>query len=212
MTGQADAKSARVVIVDDDEAIRDSLSVLLETRGFAVDAFASGPELLTAYEPSWQGCVMLDVRMPVMDGLDVLKELMQRSCKMPVIIMTAHGDVPLAVRAMKAGAVDFLEKPIEPEALLSAVHVALKHGPNQPRPAGDESIAVLEQRFRELTPREREVLTCLVRGQSNKLIAYELDISPRTVEMHRARVMQKMEAQSLSQLVRMALALGVNPD
>lgn len=212
MTGQSEAPSLWVIIVDDDEAIRDSLSVLLETRGFAVKAFASGPELLSAYEPSWRGCVVLDVRMPVMDGLDVLKELMQRRCRMPVIIMTAHGDVPLAVRAMKAGAVDFLEKPIEPESLLSAVHAALKHGPNQPKLAGDESVAAFEQRYRQLTTREREVLTCLVRGQSNKVIAYELDISPRTVEMHRARVMQKMEAESLSQLVRMALALGINPD
>jgi two-component system response regulator FixJ len=201
-----------VVIVDDDEAIRDSLSVLLETRGFAVQTYASGPDVLGAHQPSWQGCLLLDVRMPGMDGLEVQKELEARENHMPVIIMTAHGDVPLAVRAMKAGAVDFLEKPIEPEQLLSCVRTALRRNPKRSQAPGGDDLELIEKRLGLLTAREREVLDCLVRGRSNKLIAYELDISPRTVEMHRARVMQKMEAQSLSQLVRMALAIGIEPD
>jgi two-component system response regulator FixJ len=201
-----------VVIVDDDEAIRDSLSVLLETRGFAVQTYASGPEVLAAHESTWRGCLLLDVRMPAMDGLEVQKELEAHENQMQVIIMTAHGDVPMAVRAMKAGAVDFLEKPIDPEHLLSCVRTALRCNSKRPQGPTGNNLDLIEQRLDRLTAREREVLECLIRGRSNKVIAYELDISPRTVEMHRARVMQKMEAQSLSQLVRMALAVGIEPD
>ena len=205
------AAEQKIVIVDDDEAIRDSLCVLLETRGFAVQAYASGPEFLRALDPASEGCLLIDMRMPVMDGLEVQKELAARGSKLAVIMMTAHGDVTLAVRAMKAGAVDFLEKPLEPELLLKAVRAALHHGPRPQRSAAGEDMAHAETCFAQLTAREREVLQRLVAGRSNKAIAYELDISPRTVEMHRAHVMQKMKAESLSQLVRMALALGIEP-
>jgi two-component system response regulator FixJ len=205
------ASESKIIIVDDDEAIRDSLRALLEARGFEVRAFASGPELLAALDPACSGCLLLDIRMPAMDGLEVQKALSERGSALAVVMMTAHGDVPMAVRAMKAGAADFLEKPLEPELLLSAVRLALRRAPGRAPSAVREDVALVEQRLAQLTQREREVLDRLVAGRSNKVIAYELDISPRTVEMHRARVMQKMEAQSLSQLVRMALALGIEP-
>jgi two-component system response regulator FixJ len=202
----------KLIIVDDDEAVRDSLAMVLESRGYSVMAFASGPEFLSAHQPDWHGCAFVDVRMPGIDGLEVQQQLLSRGSQLAVVIMTAHGDVPIAVKAMKAGALDFLEKPVEPERLLDALRLA-EESRQQMRPpsSAGADVASIRKRHAELTDREGEVLVRLVKGQSNKVIAYELDISPRTVELHRARVMQKMEARSLSNLVRMALAIGIDP-
>lgn len=192
-----------VVVVDDDDAVRDSLQILLESAGFTVEAFASPVEFLASPAPAEAGCLLVDVRMPEMDGIQVQETLNAGNSQLPVIVMTGHADVPLAVRAMKAGAVDFVEKPFDDEAIIETVRRAL-----QLRPAANPEVA---QRIAQLTPREREVLEGLVAGHANKVIAYELDISPRTVEIHRARVMEKMQARSLSQLVRMALEAGIAP-
>jgi two-component system response regulator FixJ len=205
------ASDFKLVVVDDDEAVRDSLAILLEARGFSIETYPSGPAFLSAIRPEWQGCAFIDVRMPVMDGLEVQQQLLKRNSQLAVVIMTAHGDVPIAVKAMKAGAIDFLEKPVEPDRLVEAIRLVENGGHRNgvAPPAGD--VSAIRQRHSDLTDRERDVLVRLVRGLSNKVIAYELDISPRTVELHRARVMQKMEARSLSNLVRMALTIGIDP-
>ena len=213
-----------VFVVDDDEAVRDSVAVLLECAGFQVESFDSPVAFLESGAPSRGGCLLVDVRMPQMTGLDVQERLAEQGHAMPVIVMTGHADVPLAVRAMKAGAVDFVEKPFEEQALIDSIRSALRRAgktreaapaPAQPAPAASvtESAAdpELQGRLDSLTPRERDVLQWLVAGKSNKVIAFELSISPRTVEIHRARVMDKMRADSLPSLVRMALAAGVAP-
>ncbi len=217
-----------VFVVDDDEAVRDSVAVLLECAGFQVEVFDSPVAFLGSGAPSRGGCLLVDVRMPQMTGLDVQERLAEQGHAMPVIVMTGHADVPLAVRAMKAGAVDFVEKPFEEQALIDSIRSALRRAgkareaapaPAQPAPAasapeaapGSASDPELRGRLDSLTPRERDVLQWLVAGKSNKVIAFELSISPRTVEIHRARVMDKMRADSLPSLVRMALAAGVAP-
>ena len=192
-----------VFIVDDDDAVRDSLQVLLESAGLTVEAFASPTAFLGSSAPERPGCLLVDVRMPEMDGIELQEALTAANRRLPVIVMTGHADVPLAVRAMKAGAVDFIEKPFDDEVIIETVRRALEL-----RPAANPEIA---QRLALLTPREREVLEGLVAGRANKVIAFDLDISPRTVEIHRARVMEKMQARSLSQLVRMALEAGISP-
>ncbi len=192
-----------VYVVDDDEAVRDSLAVLLESEGFAVHSCASAEALRQAAPLGRRGCILLDVRMPGEDGLSLLAWLGGQPNGLPVIMITGHGDVAMAVRAMKQGAIDFIEKPFEPEDLLSAVRVAMRRT--------GASGASLSAALPQLTPREREVLEQLVRGRSNKLIGRELGISPRTVEIHRARLMEKMRAESLPQLVRLALAAGIDP-
>ena len=190
-----------VYIVDDDAAILDSLKILVESEGYRAVAFASALEFLASDAPAaLDGCLIADVRMPGMSGLELQEELNARGAKLPVIIMTGHGDVPLAVSAMKAGAVDFLEKPFDEEALLDSIRRAIE------KPAVDESVRQTLERMAALTPRENEVLDLLVLGRANKVIAYELSISPRTVEIHRARVMDKMGARSLAELVRMVLS------
>ena len=206
-----------VFVVDDDEAVRDSLTVMLEAEGLAVEAFPSGRALLEALTPGRAGCVVADVRMPDMDGLELLDRLMARDGgRLRVIIMTGHGDVPMAVRAMKAGAVDFIEKPFAPEVIVGVVRRALEA--RRPAPAGAAAVAAAAAeadeaaaRLASLTAREAEVLEQLVIGRPNKVIAHELGISARTVEIHRARVMEKTGARSLSHLVRIALAAGVDP-
>lgn len=197
-----------VFVVDDDEAVRDSLRTLLEIEGFACTTFPSAESFCAAYRPDWRGCLLLDVRMPGMDGVELLETLAQRRSELPVVLMTGHGDVPLAVRAMKAGALDFLEKPVDHDVLLGCLRGAL----DQARQRSEEQGAATEisGRLDSLTARERDVLECLVIGAANKVIAHELGISPRTVEVYRARVMEKMQARSLSQLVRMALAAGIS--
>jgi two-component system, LuxR family, response regulator FixJ len=198
-----------VYIVDDDEAVRDSLSVLLESKGYAVRSFDSAPEFLAAAALLPIGCVIVDIRMPDMDGLELQRRLMDRSRDLPLIVITGHGDVPLAVRAMKAGAVDFIEKPFASEAILGSIEVALSRltAPDADDPAKPAAIAKLAL----LSPRELQVLEGLLAGLPNKTIAYDLQISPRTIEIHRARVMDKMGARSLSELIRLALAAGVRP-
>ena len=199
----------RVYVVDDDEAVRDSLSVLLESKAFAVRSFASALEFLEAAPSLPTGCLIVDIRMPEMDGLELQQRLIDGSLDFPLIVITGHGDVPLAVRAMKAGAVDFIEKPFTSEAILNSLDVALSRlaGPSEQDPTATAAAAKLTL----LSPREREVLEGLLAGLPNKTIAYDLTISPRTVEIHRARVMDKMGARSLSELVRLALAAGVRP-
>lgn len=196
-----------IFIVDDDAAVRDSLAALLEAEGFAVEAFESAKTFLAGYAPKDACCVIADIRMPDMDGLQLQEEIIQRAWGLPVIIITGHGDVPLAVRAMKAGAVDFIEKPFDDEVLRASI----ARGIEQSRRARGESAATqeVEGRISQLTAREREVMEHLVAGRPNKVIAHRMDISPRTVEVHRGRVMDKMQARSLSDLVRMALAAKI---
>lgn len=199
-----------VIVVDDDEAVRDSLEILLAAEGFLVQTYGSAAQLLAEPALPAHGLLLLDVRMPEIDGLELQRRLVARGDTLPVIVMTGHGDVPIAVRAMKAGAADFIEKPFTAEAIVAAIRQAVAGG-RQKRAAGEAAEAI-RLRLDGLTPREREVLERLVVGRPNKVIAYELSISPRTVEIHRARVMEKMQADSLSHLVRLALAAGILPD
>jgi two-component system, LuxR family, response regulator FixJ len=204
------SEEARIFIVDDDEAVRDSLELLLRSSGFeSIVAYGSARAFLAEAAPMPGECLLLDVRMPDMDGLELQEELNRRGVKLPVIIMTGHGDVPIAVRAMKAGAMDFIEKPFSDELLVDCVRRARQQA-EEARRGGAEADDV-RRRLQDLTPREREVLQGMIAGQPNKLIAHALGISPRTVEIHRARVMDKMAARSLSALVRMALAAGIEP-
>jgi two-component system response regulator FixJ len=192
-----------VFIVDDDDAVRDSLRLLLETEGYRTEDFASARAFLDAYDAGRPGCLVADVRMPDMNGLELQEAVVERRLGVPVIIVTGHADVPMAVRAMKAGAIDFIEKPFADTAILDAVRRALAAG----TAPGDAALAAdATARVAALTPRERDVLGHLVQGRPNKIIAFELGISPRTVEIHRARVMEKMRADSLPHLVRLALA------
>ena len=200
---------AVVIIVDDDEAVRDSLETLLEAEGFEPRTYGSAQQLLAASDLPDLGCLLLDVRMPDMDGLELQRTLVDRNVTLPIIIMTGHGDVPIAVRAMKAGAADFVEKPFAAEAIVAAIRQAIERGPM--RRVAAEPADEIKARIDSLTPRERDVLDRLVAGRANKVIAFELDISPRTVEIHRARVMEKMQARNLSHLVRLSLAAGILP-
>ena len=201
------SETATVVVIDDDEAVLDSLRVLLESEGFDVETFERASIFLQGFDGKLPGCLVTDVRMPEMDGLELLQALSARGPLPPVIVVTGHGDVPMAVQAMKLGARDLLEKPFAPAALIASIRNALTAAA-RPAAATDPEIC---RRLELLTPREREVLEQLVLGRSNKGIARELAISPRTVEIHRARVMEKMGAASLSQLVRMAFAAGIDP-
>lgn len=195
--------STAVHIVDDDDALRDSLSAVLGRRGYAVSGFPDGRSFLEVVDRTRAGCVLLDVRLPDMSGLDVLGQTTKLAPHLAVVMLTGHGDVPLAVAAMKAGAVDFVEKPVRADALEAVIETAMG--------AKVSADPELMNRIAALTPREREVLDHLVVGRANKEIARVLGISPRTAEVHRARVMSKMEADSLSHLVRMAIEAGVQP-
>ena len=197
------SQDKNVYVIDDDPAMRDSLDFLLGSAGFNVRVFDSAQiflDELTKLEP---GCVVTDVRMPGIDGMEILRRVNAGARKLPVIVMTGHGDVPLAVEAMKLGALDFLEKPFEDERLIGMIETALSEQQNGSK--GDTASADMAARVASLTQRERQVMQGLVTGQSNKTIAREYDISPRTVEVYRANVMTKMQAGSLSELVRMAL-------
>src|SRR5208337_3282232 len=197
-------------IVDDDEAVRDSLSALLTSNTYTVKSFGSAPEFLAAAPSLPLGCLIVDIRMPEMDGLELQQRLGERGLDFPLIVISGHGEVPLAVRAMKAGAVDFIEKPFSSEAILNSLDLALSRlaAPNEQ----DLVAASAAAKLTLLSSRERQVLEGLLAGRPNKTIAYDLAISPRTVEIHRARVMDKMGARSLSELVRFALAAGVRPN
>lgn len=199
----------KIYIVDDDEAVRDSLQILAESYDYEPEVFDSGTAFLSAAESIGAGCVLLDVRMPDIDGLEIQARLAKANPQLAVIIITGHGDVPMAVKAMKAGAFDFLEKPFTDDALMDSLERAWTHRKDvaeSQEPGSDNEVL---GRIEALTPRERDVLDQLIIGRPNKIIAYELGISPRTVEVHRARVMDKMKAKSLSHLVRMALSAGL---
>jgi two-component system response regulator FixJ len=198
-----------VYLVDDEEAIRRSAGFMLKTSGFQVKPFPSGVEFLKEKELE-PGCVLLDIRMPGMDGLEVQRALHDRGSTLPVIVMTGHGDVTVAVQAMKGGAVDFIEKPFEKAVLMSALNEGFSRieQADRSRVRRDEA----ETRLHALTPRERDVLLGLVRGHPNKTIAYDLDISPRTVEIHRANLMTKLGVASLSEALRIAFAAGLGEE
>lgn len=198
---------ARVYIIDDDDGVRDSLTVQLEASGYEVENFASAISFLERAAAMPPGCVISDVQMPDMDGMELQRRLTEMQLHFPVVIMTGHGDVALAVRAMKDGAVDFIEKPFEENAVLESIQLAQSRFAAQR--ASEAVGATARERLAALTPREREVFDEMVRGKQNKVIAFDLNISPRTVEVHRARVLEKLEARSLSELVRLALAAGV---
>jgi two-component system response regulator FixJ len=196
-----------VHVIDDDEAVRESLSFLLRSAKLEVRTYESAAAFLNALPSVSAGCIVTDVRMPEVSGIDLLRRLRDRDIAMPVIVMTGHGDVRLAVEAMKIGAVDFFEKPFDDEALLASVRAAL--GNWQKGALQEAERAELRAKLESLSSREREVLNGLVAGLPNKTIAYDLGISPRTVEIYRANVMTKMNAGSLSELVRMALRAGL---
>jgi RNA polymerase sigma factor (sigma-70 family) len=196
-----------VFVVDDDESVRRSLERLVRSVGLNVETFATAREFLSADRPNWPVCLVLDVRMPGMSGLDLQEELIAAGYSMPVIFLTGHGDIPMSVRAMKAGAVDFLQKPFSDQDLLDAIHRAI----DQDTRARQErtEVSEIQRRVDSLTPREREVLALVVQGRLNKQIAYELGLSEKTVKAHRARVMEKMQADSLAHLVRLADKVGI---
>jgi two-component system response regulator FixJ len=199
----------KICLVDDDEGVRESLEALLWANGFETECFASAADFLARFDPAGVACVLIDVRMPGMDGLELLRTLGPARVRVPVVMMTAHADVPTAVRAMQAGAADFVEKPFSASRLLESIRQAVARAAPAPAAAADPDALA---RFATLTPRETEVMQQMVVGLPNKLIAYKLGMSPRTVEIHRSRVMQKTSASSLSHLVRMALRAGIDPD
>lgn len=200
--GGAASNTPTVFIVDDDAAVRDAIRCLVESVGLAARPFSSGLEFLDACGLSPSGCLVLDVRMAGMSGLDLQDELRRRSIDLSVIIITGHGDIPMAVQAIKHGAMDFLEKPFRNQVLLDSINRALEQ--NAKRCSEKSSLKDLEARYAQLTAREKEVLGLLVEGKASKLIAKDLGLSPRTVEVHRAHVMEKMGAHSVSDLIRMA--------
>ena len=203
------AEPRMVYVIDDEEPVRDSVAFLLEARELSVQSFPSADAFLAATPSLGPGCVLTDMQMPGTDGLALLRQIKERNLPWPVVVMTAHGEVSLAVQALKAGASDFIEKPFPGDVLIEAVLSALQAAEETREQATDR--AEIDSRIAMLTPREREVFAELVAGNQNKVIAYNLGMSPRTVEVHRARVMEKMGARNLSALVRMAVAASVAP-
>jgi two-component system, LuxR family, response regulator FixJ len=204
------APRGKVYVVDDDDAMRDSLDFLLGAAGFHVALFETARRFLDALPTLEFGCVVSDVRMPDIDGIELLKRLKASGSLFPVVIMTGHGDVPLAVDAMKLGAVDFVEKPFEDDRLIGMIETALRRA--EPGIRSEAITIEIQSRIATLSPRERQVMDGLIAGLSNKLIAREYDISPRTIEVYRANVMTKMQVASLSELVRLAMRGGVLRD
>jgi two-component system, LuxR family, response regulator FixJ len=200
----------KVYVIDDDEAMRDSLQFLLASADFEITLFESAQVFLDKLGGLDFGCIVSDVRMPEIDGIEMLRRLKGLGCRFPVIIITGHGDVPLAVEAMKLGAVDFLEKPFDDDLLISMVASGLKRA--EPEAKQEAVTRAITERIETLSPRERQVMDGLVAGLSNKAIAREYDISPRTIEVYRANVMTKMQAGSLSELVRLAMLAGALRD
>lgn len=195
----------KVFVVDDDEPVRDAIGMLLDTVGIDYAAFASAQDFLDAYDPACGGCLILDIRMPGMSGLDLQRKLIDMEADIPVVFITGHGDVPMAVEAMKRGAVDFIRKPFRDQELLDRVQEALNADADQRARHAD--LAAIHSRVAELTPREQQVFQRVADGQANKVVAIDLGISERTVEIHRSQVMQKTGARSLADLVRLKLAL-----
>jgi len=198
-----------VHIIDDDDAVRDSLAFLLSTAGIPAETHESATAFFDHHADADVSCIVTDIRMPEMSGLDLLRRVKEIDPELPVIVLTGHGDVPLAVEAMKLGAADFIEKPFDDEALLAAIGAALDR--NREREREEAKVLELRSRLASLSAREREVLEGLVAGKPNKTIAYDLGISPRTVEVYRANVMTKMQAATLSELVRMVLTSSDRP-
>jgi two-component system response regulator FixJ len=200
----------KVYVIDDDEAMRDSLMFLLDSAGFEVTLFEAAQQFLDALPTLSFGCVVSDVRMPGIDGIELLKRLKATHSAFPIVVMTGHGDVPLAVEAMKLGAVDFLEKPFEDDRLIAMIDTAIREA--EPAAKSEAVAHDIAARVASLSPRERQVMDGLIAGMSNKLIAREYDISPRTIEVYRANVMTKMQANSLSELVRLGMRAGLIKD
>ncbi len=197
-----------VFIVDDDEALRDSLRWLLESVGLRVETHDSANSFLKSYYPGQSGCLLLDVRMPGMSGLELQEQLESRDVRLPVVIITGHGDVSMAVRALKAGALDFIEKPFDDELLLASIQQALSLDVEQRKSRATQ--AEILARLAQLTRREHQVMELVTTGKANKQIASELNVSAKTVEAHRAHVMEKMQAKSLAELVRMSMLASGN--
>jgi FixJ family two-component response regulator len=198
-----------VFLVDDDDALRKATSRLLKANGFLVRPFDSAEAFLAEYRPGESGCLLLDLHMPGQSGLDLQRTLLDRGVALPIVFLTGHGDVPASVKAMKGGAIDFLQKPVEEERLIATLETALEHDERARAERGD--LDQLQARLETLTPREREVMAEIVTGKLNKQVALALDIAERTVKLHRARVLEKMRAGSLADLVRMAQRLGIGP-
>ena len=192
-----------VYVVDDDAPVRESLALLIQSMQWQVKCFSSAGEFLDQLNPEQPGCLILDIRMPEMDGLELQEELNRRGLSIPIIFLTGHGDIQMAVKTLKLGAVDFIEKPFRDQTLLDSIKNALEL--DQDRRMSSRAAAEFEQRMAKLTPREMQVMNRIVEGQANKVVAAELDVSERTVEIHRSKVMAKMQAQSLAHLVRMVL-------
>lgn len=194
-----------VFIVDDDAAVRDSLSFLLKSVGIESLSFSSGDDFLEAYKPDWEGCILLDIRMPGISGMEVQRRLVEQDCTLPIIFITGHGDIPMAVEAMHLGAHDFVQKPFHDQELLDRIQAALSDRREKQDEA--EQKRTIQQRYSTLTPRETEVMAAVAKGHANKVIAMDLELSQRTVEIHRARVMEKMQVRSLAELVKLAVIL-----
>jgi FixJ family two-component response regulator len=205
-SGKDTRRKPTVYVVDDDDGMRRALTSLMTTVGYTAVPFARPTEFLAAYDPDLPSCVVLDVRMPEMSGLEVQQQLNRSGAMLPVILITGHGDIPMAVQAMKDGAFDFLQKPFRDQDLLDRINAALKQDAEN-REAVNRH-ADLKRRMESLTPREREVMAMVVDGRANKVIAIDLGLSERTVEIHRANVMDKMAARSVAHLVKMHLTLG----
>jgi two-component system response regulator FixJ len=204
------SSKVKVYVIDDDEAMRDSLNFLLDCAGLEVTLFETAQQFLDALPGLDFGCVVSDVRMPGIDGIELLRRMKAAQSKFPILIMTGHGDVPLAVQAMKLGAIDFMEKPFDDDRLTGMIEAAIRQA--EPAAKDDTVTQNIVARIATLSPRERQVMEGLIAGLSNKLIARDYDISPRTIEVYRANVMTKMQAGSLSELVRLAMRAGLLRD
>jgi two-component system response regulator FixJ len=204
------SSKVKVYVIDDDEAMRDSLNFLLDCAGLEVTLFETAQQFLDALPGLDFGCVVSDVRMPGIDGIELLRRMKAAQSKFPILIMTGHGDVPLAVQAMKLGAIDFMEKPFDDDRLSGMIEAAIRQA--EPAAKDDTVTQNIVARIATLSPRERQVMEGLIAGLSNKLIARDYDISPRTIEVYRANVMTKMQAGSLSELVRLAMRAGLLRD
>jgi RNA polymerase sigma factor (sigma-70 family) len=202
-------KNPMIMVVDDDSGVRNAMRSLLKSVGLECALYASAQEFLAAYQPTQPGCLVLDIRMPGMSGLELQQQLNLRGAVIPVIFMTGHGDIPMAVEAMQHGAFDFLQKPFRDQDLLDRIQKAIVKDAEQRQSLGEHER--IKAHLESLTAREREVLDLMTEGKQNKVIAQDLGVSPRTIEIHRARVMEKMNAQSVAQLVRMMLDLKHAP-
>lgn len=199
---------ATVYLVEDDDAVRDSLQMVLESVGHKVVAYSRGDAFLEDFSTEMAGCMVLDIRMPGMNGMELQRQLNSRNSILPIIFVTGHGDVPMAVEAMQKGAVDFVQKPYREEELLGKIQQAIAADAESRAELAEKHKIV--ERLQELTPREKQVMDLMIEGKANKVIAFDLDISQRTVEIHRARVMEKMGVRSLAHLVRMVMAVDEN--